>query len=196
MNDNNNNNNRDKNNNNIHSVRLPERISSMKFFPVINNNNMARLYVATVERVFIWEVSTLSKTINEEKRNDSDLGPRTTILEQYIEKDAMAISAKANYFAVSLGKNVVIYDTETHAPTCRLEGHFGTINAMTFFTPHADHVLITVGDVLDPTIVQEMSEINIVNDDPSFIDILPSGGAGRNIVYTILSMLDMKSVKY
>ena len=38
MNDNNNN--RDKNNNNnnnIHSVRLPERISSMKFFPVINN---------------------------------------------------------------------------------------------------------------------------------------------------------------
>ncbi len=143
---NNNNNNRDKNNNNIHSVRLPERISSMKFFPVINNNNMARLYVATVERVFIWEVSTLSKTINEEKRNDSDLGPRTTILEQYIEKDAMAISAKANYFAVSLGKNVVIYDTETHAPTCRLEGHFGTINAMTFFTPHADHVLITVGE--------------------------------------------------
>ena len=82
----------DNNKNNIHSVRLPERISSMKFFPVINNNNMARLYVATVERVFIWEVSTLSKTINEEKRNDSDLGPRTTILEQYIEKDAMAIS--------------------------------------------------------------------------------------------------------
>jgi len=49
--------------------------------------------------------------------------------------------------------------------------------------------------VLDPTIVQEMSEMNIVNDDPSFIDILPSGGAGRNIVYTILSMLDMKSVR-
>ena len=49
--------------------------------------------------------------------------------------------------------------------------------------------------VLDPIIVQEMSEINIVNDDPSFIDILPSGGAGRNIVYTILSMLDMKSVR-
>ena len=48
--------------------------------------------------------------------------------------------------------------------------------------------------VLDPTIVQEMSEMNIVND-PSFIDILPSGGAGRNIVYTILSMLDMKSVR-
>ena len=45
--------------------------------------------------------------------------------------------------------------------------------------------------VLDPIIVQEMSEMNIVNDDPSFIDILPSGGAGRNIVYTILSMLDM-----
>jgi ankyrin repeat protein len=49
--------------------------------------------------------------------------------------------------------------------------------------------------VLDPIIVQEMSEMNIVNDDPSFIDILPSGGAGRNIVYTILSMLDMKSVR-
>ena len=48
--------------------------------------------------------------------------------------------------------------------------------------------------VLDPIIVQEMSEMNIVNDDPSFIDILPSGGAGRNIVYTILSMLDMKSL--
>ena len=53
---------------------------------------------------------------------------------------------------------------------------------------HAD------GLVLDPIIVQEMSEINIVNGDPSFIDILPSGGAGRNIVYTILSMLDMKSL--
>jgi len=47
--------------------------------------------------------------------------------------------------------------------------------------------------VLDPIIVQGMSEINIVNDPP-FIDILPSGGAGRNIVYTILSMLDMKSL--
>ena len=47
--------------------------------------------------------------------------------------------------------------------------------------------------VLDPTIVQEMSEINII-DDLSFIDILPSGGAGRNIVCTILSMLDMKSL--
>ena len=54
---------------------------------------------------------------------------------------------------------------------------------------HAEVVL------LDPIIVQEMSEMNIVNDDPSFIDILPSGGAGRNIVYTILSMLDMKSVR-
>ena len=40
-----------------------------------------------------------------------------------------------------------------------------------------------------------MSEMNIVNDDPSFIDILPSGGAGRNIVCTILSMLDMKSLR-
>ena len=50
--------------------------------------------------------------------------------------------------------------------------------------------------VLDPIIVQEMSEMNIIiKDDPSFIDILPSGGAGRNIVYTILSMLDMKSVR-
>ncbi len=49
--------------------------------------------------------------------------------------------------------------------------------------------------VLDPIIVQEMSEMNIVNDDPSFIDILPSGGAGQDIVYTILSMLDMKSVR-
>ena len=48
--------------------------------------------------------------------------------------------------------------------------------------------------VLDPTIVQEMSEMNIVNDDPSFIDILPSGGAGQDIVCTILSMLDMKSL--
>ncbi len=47
--------------------------------------------------------------------------------------------------------------------------------------------------VSDPTVVQEMSEINIIND-PSFIDILPSGGAGRNIVCTILSMLDMKSL--
>ena len=54
---------------------------------------------------------------------------------------------------------------------------------------HADVV------VLDPIIVQEMSEMNIVNDDPSFIDILPSGGAGQDIVYTILSMLDMKSVR-
>ena len=33
--------------------------------------------------------------------------------------------------------------------------------------------------VLDPIIVQEMSEMNIVNDDPSFIDILPTKGAGR-----------------
>ena len=49
--------------------------------------------------------------------------------------------------------------------------------------------------VLDPIIVQEMSEMNIIiKDDLSFIDILPSGGAGRNIVYTILSMLDMKSL--
>ncbi len=48
--------------------------------------------------------------------------------------------------------------------------------------------------VLDPIIVQEMSEMNIVNDDPSFIDILPSGGAGQDIVCTILSMLDMKSI--
>ena len=48
--------------------------------------------------------------------------------------------------------------------------------------------------VLDPIIVQEMSEINIINVDPSFIDILPSGGAGQDIVYTILSMLDMKSI--
>ena len=48
--------------------------------------------------------------------------------------------------------------------------------------------------VLDPIIVQEMSEMNIVNDDPSFIDILPSGGAGQDIVCTILSMLDMKSL--
>ena len=39
-----------------------------------------------------------------------------------------------------------------------------------------------------------MGEMNIVNDDPSFIDILPSGGAGQAIVYTILSMLDMKSI--
>ena len=54
---------------------------------------------------------------------------------------------------------------------------------------HADVV------VLDPIIVQEMGEMNIVNDDPSFIDILPSGGAGQAIVYTILSMLDMKSVR-
>ena len=48
--------------------------------------------------------------------------------------------------------------------------------------------------VLDPIIVQEMTGMNIVKDDPSFIDILPSGGAGRNIVCTILSMLDMKSL--
>ena len=48
--------------------------------------------------------------------------------------------------------------------------------------------------VLDPIIVQEISELNIVNDDPSFIDILPSGGAGQDIVCTILSMLDMKSL--
>ena len=48
--------------------------------------------------------------------------------------------------------------------------------------------------VLDPIIVQEMSEMNIVNDDPSFIDILPSGGAGRNIVCCILTMLDMRSL--
>ena len=43
--------------------------------------------------------------------------------------------------------------------------------------------------VLDPIIVQGMSEMNIVNDNPSFIDILPSGGAGQDIVCTILSML-------
>ena len=42
--------------------------------------------------------------------------------------------------------------------------------------------------------MQEISELNIVNDDPSFIDILPSGGAGQDIVCTILSMLDMKSL--
>jgi len=53
---------------------------------------------------------------------------------------------------------------------------------------HADIV------VLDPIIVQEMSKINIINDDLSFIDILPSGGAGQDIVCTILSMLDMKSL--
>ena len=48
-------------------------------------------------------------------------------------------------------------------------------------------------EVMESNVIQEMSEINI-KDDPSFIDILPSGGAGRNIVYTILSMLDMKSL--
>ena len=58
----------------------------------------------------------------------------------------MAISATANCFAVSLGKNAVIYDAKTHSAKCRFEGHYGTINAMTFFTPHADHVLITVGE--------------------------------------------------
>ena len=36
------------------------------------------------------------------------------------------------------------------------------------------------------------NEINIV--DRSFIDILPGGGAGRNVVCTILTMLDMKSL--
>ena len=36
------------------------------------------------------------------------------------------------------------------------------------------------------------NEINIV--DQSFIDILPGGGAGRNVVFTILTMLDMKSL--
>ncbi len=35
-------------------------------------------------------------------------------------------------------------------------------------------------------------EINIV--DQSFIDILPGGGAGRDVVCTILTMLDMKSL--
>ena len=135
----------DKNNNNVHSVPLPERISSMIFFPV-TNRNIARLYIATVERVFVWEISTIYKDVTKEKRNDSDLGPRTTILEQHIQKDAMAISATANCFAVSLGKNAVIYDAKTHSAKCRFEGHYGTINAMTFFTPHADHVLITVGE--------------------------------------------------
>ena len=28
----------------------------------------------------------------------------------------------------------------------------------------------------------------------SFIDVLPSGGAGKDIIYTILTMLDMKSL--
>ena len=36
------------------------------------------------------------------------------------------------------------------------------------------------------------NEINIV--DRSFIDILQGGGAGRNVVCTILTMLDMKSL--
>ena len=51
-------------------------------------------------------------------------------------------------------------------------------------------------EVMESNVIQEMSEMNIIiKDDLSFIDILPSGGAGRNIVYTILSMLDMKSVR-
>ena len=51
-------------------------------------------------------------------------------------------------------------------------------------------------EVMESNVIQEMSEMNIiVKDDLSLIDILPSGGAGRNIVYTILSMLDMKSVR-
>ena len=41
-------------------------------------------------------------------------------------------------------------------------------------------------------VTQAMAKVNFVN--LSFIDILPSGGAGRNIVCTILSMLDMKSL--
>ena len=45
-----------------------------------------------------------------------------------------------------------------------------------------------VVDFEPTTIVQKMSKINFV------IDILPSGGAGRNIVCAILSMLDMKSL--
>ena len=36
------------------------------------------------------------------------------------------------------------------------------------------------------------NEINLV--DRSFIDILQGGGAGRNVVCTILTMLDMKSL--
>ena len=51
-------------------------------------------------------------------------------------------------------------------------------------------------EVMESNVIQEMSEMNIIiKDDLSFIDILPSGGAGRNIVYTILSMLDMKSLR-
>ena len=41
--------------------------------------------------------------------------------------------------------------------------------------------------------VQALCEINIV-DSQSFVDILPSGGAGRNIVCCILTMLDMRSL--
>ena len=35
---------------------------------------------------------------------------------------------------------------------------------------------------------------NVDNVDLSFIDVLPSGGAGMEIIYTILLMLDMKSL--
>ena len=35
---------------------------------------------------------------------------------------------------------------------------------------------------------------NEINVDRSFLDILQGGGAGRNVVFTILTMLDMKSL--
>ena len=115
----------------LHTVELPECVSCMTFSSV-SMQNMARLYLATNNRVFAWEISTLPKLDNDARRDDSDLGPRTTILEQPGQKDAMAISQNAKYLAVSVIDQVIVMEGENHSPSCCLEGHRGAINAMAF----------------------------------------------------------------
>ena len=129
----------------LHTVELLECVSCMTFSSV-SMKNMARLYLATNDRVIAWEISTLPKLDNEARRDDSDLGPRTTILEQPGQKDAMAISQNAKYLAVSVIDQVIVMEGENHSPSCCLEGHRGAINAMAFFSPHMENVLISVGE--------------------------------------------------
>ena len=168
---------------NLHTVELPESVSCMTFSSVAMKN-MARLYLATNDRVIAWEISTLPKLDNETRRDDSDLGPRTTILEQQGQKDALAMSQNAKYLAVSVLDQVIVMEGENHTPTCRLQGHRGAINAITFFSPHKENVLISIGedrtfklwDCCEQTMLYQSSVVSSspflsIAVDPSFPNI-------------------------
>ena len=151
----------------VHSVALNERISALAFLPQGARQGAAegalRLYVATPQSVCVWDISTipLSQT-QQSRRDDRDLGPRTVIFriadgeeeggadpvgfQQRAARETLAVSDDGSYLAIGLGHDVIVMETATHQPTCRLEGHASVINAMAFFHPHRSHALVTVSD--------------------------------------------------